>query len=56
MSFIKSQGAESEYKEEIINHINSNTVEEEYDELLDEAIRVVVESGQASTSFLQKKT
>jgi len=56
VSFIKSQGAESEYKEEIINHINSkNTVEEEYDELLDEAIRVVVESGQASTSFLQRR-
>ena len=30
-------------------------MEEEYDELLDEAIRVVVESGQASTSFLQRR-
>ncbi|NLM34945.1 MAG: DNA translocase FtsK [Clostridiales bacterium] len=56
VSFIKSQGAESDYKEEIINHINSeNTTDEEYDELLDEAIRVVVESGQASTSLLQRR-
>lgn len=56
VNFIKSQGAESDYKEEIINHINSeNTGDEEYDELLDEAIRVVVESGQASTSLLQRR-
>jgi len=56
VNFIKSQGAESEYKEEIINHINSeNTADEDYDDLLEEAIRVVVESGQASTSLLQRR-
>lgn len=54
--FIKSQQNKSEYKEEILNHINSEQeYEEEFDELLDEAIRIVVEAGQASTSLLQRR-
>jgi S-DNA-T family DNA segregation ATPase FtsK/SpoIIIE len=40
-----------------LDHISSNGTEgsDDRDELLDEAIRIVVESGQASTSLLQRK-
>ncbi|WP_139904577.1 FtsK/SpoIIIE family DNA translocase [Clostridium thermarum] len=56
VNFIKSQQNISEYKEEILNHINSEQeYEEEFDELLDEAIRIVVECDQASTSLLQRR-
>lgn len=56
VEFIKGQKRESEYKEEILNHINSEKeYEEEYDELLEESIRIVVECGQASTSLLQRR-
>jgi len=47
------------YDEEIINHIErSKDVEgddEESDDLYEEAVRIVVENQQASTSFLQRK-
>ncbi|MDP4087685.1 MAG: DNA translocase FtsK 4TM domain-containing protein [Bacillota bacterium] len=56
VNFIKSQKRESEYKEEILNHINSSQdIEDDYDELLDESIKIVVECGQASTSLLQRR-
>ena len=56
VQFIKSQQSKSEYREEILNHINSEPdVDEEYDELLEESIRIVVEAGQASTSLLQRR-
>lgn len=62
VNFIKDEGEEVEYKEEIIEHINSevdlaaNSIkDDESDELLEEAINIVVDYGQASTSFLQRR-
>ena len=61
VNFIKDNDESVEYKEDILEHINnevsteSSTEEDERDELLDEAIRIVVESNQVSTSFLQRK-
>ncbi|MBL4930892.1 FtsK/SpoIIIE family DNA translocase [Clostridium paridis] len=61
VSFIKSDENNIQYKEEIIDHINSESVEnnkisdDDTDELLDEAINIVVESGQASASFIQRR-
>ena len=49
------------FEEEILEHINSASIggeggsSEDRDELLDEAIQIVVESGQVSASFIQKK-
>lgn len=57
VEFIKNQGGKSEYKEEIIEEIN-NTVENANsndDELLNEALKIVVENNQASTSLIQRK-
>lgn len=59
VSFIKNQELNKEsYEEKILNHINdevSSSLSTDEDELLEEAIRVVVESGQASTSLLQRR-
>ncbi|GIM27789.1 DNA translocase FtsK [Clostridium polyendosporum] len=59
VSFIKGTSSEISYESDIIEHINSEstqaTISDDRDELLDEAIRIVVETGQASTSFLQRK-
>ncbi len=62
VNFIKGTSEETTYETEIIDHINSevtsssNTANpDDGDELLEEAIRIVVETGQASTSFLQRK-
>ncbi|MDT8716408.1 DNA translocase FtsK 4TM domain-containing protein [Clostridium sp. 19966] len=58
VNFVKDQKKEenTEYKEEILNHINSDQSDDgESDELLEESIRIVVESGQASTSLLQRR-
>ena len=62
VEFIKNSTEITEYKEEIIEEIeskvedmNSKLDEEDKDELLDEAIKVVVETGQASASFLQRR-
>ncbi|OPJ61820.1 FtsK/SpoIIIE family DNA translocase [Clostridium oryzae] len=59
VNFIKSQQQnEVEYKEEIIEHIENGSAseqEEDKDELFDDAVKVVVESGQASTSLLQRR-
>lgn len=57
---IKVVEDEVEYDENIINHIESGVQEdgsggEDSDELLDEAIRIVVENKQASTSYLQRR-
>lgn len=64
ISFIKSEQGESSYEEDIIEHIN-NTADnkgshgsegdDDVDDLLNEAINIVVEYNQASTSFLQRK-
>ena len=60
VDFIKSSYEEVNYSNDIIDHINNeNTTEvasdSESDELLDEAIKIVVEYQQASTSFIQRK-
>lgn len=59
VNFIKNQSIEAEYKEEIIEEINNNAADtpsgDEEDELLNEAIKIVVETGQASTSLIQRK-
>lgn len=64
VSFIKSEQGDINYEEDIIEHINnaadSKTTEssennDDVDELLNEVINVVVEYGQASTSFIQRK-
>ncbi|MCD2345957.1 DNA translocase FtsK [Clostridium guangxiense] len=57
VGFIKNQVGKSEYKEEIMEEIN-NTVENSNsndDELLNEALKVVLENNQASTSLIQRK-
>lgn len=57
VNFIKSQKNEIVYEENILDEINTvlEKKESDSDELLDEAIQIVVESGQASTSLLQRK-
>ena len=63
VEFIKSSEDEVNYREEIIEHINNESLSttnnssggEENDVLLDEAIQLVVEYQQASTSFIQRK-
>lgn len=57
VSFIKLQKNEIVYEENILDEINTvlEKKESDGDELLDEAIQIVVESGQASTSLLQRK-
>lgn len=57
VNFIKSQKNEVKYEESIINEINTgiDKKENEDDELIDEAIQIVIETGQASTSLLQRK-
>jgi S-DNA-T family DNA segregation ATPase FtsK/SpoIIIE len=62
--FIKSEQGDTSYEEDIIDHINNasdskspdgNENNDDVDELLNEVINVVVEYGQASTSFIQRK-
>lgn len=63
IEFIKNDGTEVTYEEEILEHINKeaegNTTslenDSEVDELLSEAIKLVVEFDQASTSFIQRR-
>lgn len=57
VNFIKDKQGVPQYENEIIDHIDTNTNGEnsDADELLDEATRIVVEIGQASTSLLQRR-
>lgn len=65
VTFIKSEQGDINYEEDIIDHINnaadsskspeSSENSDDADELLNEVINVVVEYGQASTSFIQRK-
>jgi DNA segregation ATPase FtsK/SpoIIIE and related proteins len=55
VDFVKKQ-SQSDYKEDIIDEIeNVNSSPSEADELLPDAIKVVVETGQASISLLQRR-
>lgn len=57
VNFIKDQEGEIEYASEIINQIDTSAQvsADDSDELLDEAIRIVIESEQASTSLVQRR-
>lgn len=60
VNFVKNSQNTVIYEEDIINHINNETTvdsqQNEYeDELIEEAIKIVIEYQQASTSFLQRK-
>lgn len=56
VGFVKNQSSKSEYKEDIIDEIeNVNDSPKETDELLPEAIKIVVDTGQASISLLQRR-
>ena len=57
VNFIKDQQGEPQYENHIIEQIDTSAIEEnsECDDLLDEAIRIVVEAGQASTSLIQRR-
>lgn len=59
VEFIKGQESEVQYHNEILEEIdtktNENSNDEQQDELFEEAIQYVVETGQASTSALQRK-
>ncbi|WP_294342067.1 DNA translocase FtsK [uncultured Clostridium sp.] len=61
VGYIKSQGESVDYKEEIIEAINcahtkgTSSDSSEDDELLGEAIKIVMEEGQASASMLQRR-
>ena len=65
VTFIKNEQGDINYEEDIIDHINNaadstkssehNENSDDADELLNEVINIVVEYGQASTSFIQRK-
>lgn len=55
VEFVKNQGTEVTYQEEILADIPDKGSPMEADELLPEAIDMVVESGQASISMVQRK-
>ena len=61
IEFIKSEEKDAVYEESIIDHINNETEgknidsSDDADELLPEAINLVIEYEQASTSFLQRR-
>jgi DNA segregation ATPase FtsK/SpoIIIE, S-DNA-T family len=59
VDFIRNGLKELEYKKEIIDEIENSVSKskggEDCDELLDEAIKIVLEEGQASTSLLQRR-
>lgn len=57
VDFIKKQMGDPEYKEELMDHLDKVSTSEDgdFDDLLDEAVRIVIDSGQASTSLLQRR-
>ncbi|MBF4691781.1 DNA translocase FtsK [Fusibacter sp. Q10-2] len=56
VNFIKNQSVEVTYNESILDDVQSVEQDfEEADEYLEEAIRVVLDSGQASASMMQRK-
>lgn len=59
IDYIKEQGKETKYSEEVIDTIEKGNsvgrIDDNVDELLKDAIDFVVDSGQASTSMLQRR-
>ncbi|SMC21715.1 DNA segregation ATPase FtsK/SpoIIIE, S-DNA-T family [Clostridium acidisoli DSM 12555] len=58
VGFIKDQTSSTNYKEDIIEEINNSSLgnkDGDEDELLNEAIKIVVEANQASTSLIQRR-
>ncbi|ERI92926.1 FtsK/SpoIIIE family protein [Clostridiales bacterium oral taxon 876 str. F0540] len=57
VSFIKNQKSELEYSTEILEELDNKTESssDEVDELMREAVKIVVDAGQASTSLLQRR-
>lgn len=57
VTFIKNQETQSEYSNEILEVMDSNndSYNEELDGLLNEAVKIIAEVGQASTSLLQRR-
>lgn len=55
VEFIKNQGNEVTYQEDILTDLPESAPTMEADELLPDAIDMVVESGQASISMVQRK-
>lgn len=60
VEFIKQADEDMDYSEDILNHINNEVSSEAVttsagDELLEEAMKIVIEYQQASTSFIQRK-
>jgi S-DNA-T family DNA segregation ATPase FtsK/SpoIIIE len=59
IEYVKGQTEEADYSEEIIDSIENESIQaddpEDTDELLPDAIECVVDTGQASTSMLQRR-
>ncbi len=61
IDFLKKQNTTPAYEEEIVTKFQSNVVggnkdgAEEHDELIGEAIRVILEKGEASSSYIQRR-
>ncbi|MEG1255173.1 DNA translocase FtsK 4TM domain-containing protein [Clostridium sp.] len=59
VEFVRNGSKEIEYKKEIIDEIENSVSKskgsDDCDELIDEAIQIVLETGQASTSLLQRR-
>ncbi|MBN1115478.1 MAG: DNA translocase FtsK 4TM domain-containing protein [Oligoflexia bacterium] len=54
VDFVKTQGT-PEYKNDILEETRQESEDSDYDPLYDEAVNIVVESGRASISFVQRK-
>lgn len=55
VEFIKKQVDDVEYEEDIIDNIENSVTNEDVDELLPDAIKLVINTEQASISMLQRK-
>lgn len=57
VEYIKDKQGEPQYEDQIMEEIDTNVSNQndECDELLNEAIRIVIDSGQASTSLVQRR-
>ncbi|MCH3963961.1 MAG: DNA translocase FtsK [Clostridium sp.] len=57
VEYIKDKQGEPQYEDDIMEEIDTNASagNDECDELLNEAIRIVIDSGQASTSLVQRR-